>query len=112
MSQINTLKSVVAKREAELKKVQESESLKTKRIIQLEAQFREATHDGTNNISQDNHDQQKIYILEEKTNNLEKQVTLLFSKLDVFQHTSSPQPSTEYRYTCEVCDNQFDRNDD
>ena len=112
MSQINTLKSVVAKREAELKKVQESETLKTKRIIQLEAQLREARHDGISNISQDNHDQQKIYNLEEKTNNLEKQVNLLFSKMDSFQQNTSPQSSTEYRYICEVCDSEFHTNDD
>ena len=42
MSQINTLKSIVAKREAELKKSNESNELKAKRIMNLEAQLKEA----------------------------------------------------------------------
>ena len=110
-SQINTLKSIVAKREAELKKVQESDNLKAKRIRNLEAQLDEARKQGYNEITPEHPEVisnplslLKIKNLEDKTEKLEHQVELLFSKLENPTHTVG-NPSI--CYICEVCDVEF-----
>ena len=99
-SQINTLKSVVARREAELKKVQESDNLKAKRIMQLEAQLSEArdavcllNSNGSEKIPDvpelsDKGKQNENHLLSNlanKTTNLENQMTILLSKFDNLQ---------------------------
>ena len=100
-SQINTLKSVIAMREAELKKSKESNDLKAKRIIQLEAQLNESRKVGVNLSASDNNgeDLNRIAIanLETKTADIEQKMITLLSRIDV-QETS---------YVCEYCDDEF-----
>ena len=108
-SQINTLKSIVAKREAELKKVQESDKLKSKKIMLLEAQLNEArksilSPDNTSEISHDS-ERKKIETLELKTNHLEDQIAILFSKLEIQTENDSPQIIEQTRnvFICHIC---------
>ena len=111
-SQINTLKTVVAKREAELKKVQESDNLKAKRIMNLESQLNEARK--TACFQNLNSDDLKITNLENKTICLEEQVTLLTSKFEIFQSNMEKPSNTKNHsenpkkiYTCDTCDMDF-----
>ena len=104
ISQINTLKSVIAKREAELKKVQESETLKTKKIIQLEAQLSEARKIGCITLDEENDETQRIKKLEMKTTTLENQVTILFNKLE-------NRESYTQVFNCDICDSEFNQRD-
>ena len=119
-SQINTLKSIVAKREAELKKVQESDNLKAKKIMNLETQLNEARKLAcqTNSIpeTQTNHgsfmDSSKIYNLETRTNYLENQIILLSSKLEKIEvNPSKAQPISPPGiitvYPCDLCECDF-----
>ena len=111
-SQINTLKTVVAKREAELKKVQESDNLKAKRIMNLEAQLNEARK--TACFQNLNSEDLKITNLENKTSCLEEQVILLTSKFETFQsnmekpsNTKTPFENPKKIYSCDTCDMDF-----
>ena len=79
-SQINSLKSVIAMREAELKKCKESNDLKSKRIMYLEEQLNQArklsgrsTAAATFNENQNEHDLNKAAIetLEARTSTIE-----------------------------------------
>ena len=117
-SQINTLKSIVAKREAELKKVQESDNLKAKRIMNLEAQLNEArkTVCQVKDFAKDNHDKTsnenqteniKITNLELKTNSLEQQVTILFSKLETINHAKEEPKVSGKIFSCDLCEAEF-----
>ena len=110
-SQINTLQSVLARREIELKKVQESDNLKAKKIMNLEAQLSEArkaacqTESVRNATFDDNHKCQetaRINSLEIKTNHLEQMISLLSSKLE-----ASEININNARYNCEVCGKTF-----
>ena len=106
-SQLDSCRGIIAQREAELKKVKESDSLKAKRIMQLDAQLQEArnlinkssqstetgaqipkadepTNDNNNKQRHSNEDV-KIILLEAKTNTLEHQMTSMSSKLDSLQ---------------------------
>ena len=126
-SQINTLKSVMAKREAELKKVQESDNLKAKKIMNLEAQLSEArkfacqtncpdiqkTETSKDNLMEP--DNSKITILEIKTTNLESQMTLLMSKNEDIELSQNREvaevptgTSNRIVYSCDLCDSEFD----
>ena len=112
-SQLDSCRGVIAQREAELKKLKESDSLKAKRIMQLEAQLQEARHQITKSskpteepvhiplldaipTNLNNKDYVKVLLLEEKTNTLEHQITSLFSKIDSLQaiFLSRNQPSS------------------
>ena len=106
-SQINTLKSVIAKREAELKKVQESDNLKAKKIMQLEAQLREARKNGCmpDDDDKDCDDSSKIKNLEMKTATLEEQVAILFNKLKMGIHAETSI------FNCETCNKEFNHKD-
>ena len=102
-SQLDSCRGIIAQREAELKKIKESDTLKTKRIMQLDAQLQEATNlinktSSTNpvpvepimaqltpNLQSSSHENSKILILENKTTSLEIQLTTLSSKLDTIQ---------------------------
>ena len=101
-SQLDSCRGVIAQREAELKKLKESDSLKAKRIMQLEAQLQEARHLITKSsktteepvpISASdpiptilNHkDDVKVILLEAKTNTLEHQMASISSKIDSLQ---------------------------
>ena len=135
-SQINTLKSIVAKREAELKKLEESDNLKAKRIMNLEAQLNEARKNNCDPSTSPVHtttENLKIKNLESKTNTLEHQISILFSQMKNIKETSDkyscnvcekePSDKTEKRdhittnhtkpsehrniYTCDVCDCEF-----
>ena len=108
-SQINTLKSVIARRELELKKVQESDNLKAKKIMNLEAQLSEARKaacqtESFKNVTNDNNlkcqETARINNLEIKTNHLEHQLLLLSSKLEASQHNNE-------RYNCKTCGKAF-----
>ena len=118
VSQINTLKSIVAKREAELKKVQESDNLKAKRIMQLEAQLFEArkfeNKDNSNHTETRSEDHERrdmeIANLVIKTDNLQTKVELLLKKFDNSQ-TVNTNTSTTYTgklFICDVCESEFD----
>ena len=104
----------MAKREAELKKAQESDSLKAKRIRNLEAQLDEARKRGYNE-NEGIEDSEvisnllsllKIENLEEKTKKLEHQVELLFSKIE---NPSPAKRNPSKCYICDVCDVEFER---
>ena len=106
-SQLDSCRGIIAQREAELKKVKESDSLKAKRIMQLDAQLQEArnlinksfqsTETGAqipkadeptndyNNKQRHSNEDVKIILLEAKTNTLEHQMTSMSSKLDSLQ---------------------------
>ena len=117
-SQINTLKSLVATREAELKKVQESDNLKAKKIMNLEAQLSEArksscqtnipdmknTETSKENLGEPDHS--KITNLEIKTTSLESQITLLMTKIENIEVTTGTTNRTVY--SCDLCDSEFD----
>ena len=108
MSQINTLKSVIAKREAELKQIQESDKLKAKKIMQLEAQLNEARTNGCivnddNKVTQEN---EKIKNLEMKTSILENQINLILNKLD------NREPVDTLLFSCDQCDSEFSHKDE
>lgn len=124
-SQINTLKSIVAKREAELKKIQESDNLKAKKIMNLESQLNEARKfaceanaripetQNKGNINDNLAENQKIINLENKTDNLENQMTLLLLKFENIQPSQSkdvPDISTETHkiFSCDICDSEFE----
>ena len=114
-SQINTLKTIVAKREAELKKIQESDNLKAKRIMNLEAQLNESRKAAcqANGIANDNQnvtENTKIADLEVKTNNLENQVTFLFNQLENMNKANDASPTSQDErrvYSCDLCDLEF-----
>ena len=118
VSQINTLKSVVAKREAELKKMEESDNLKAKRIMQLEAQLCEArklnneTYSNHTKTSPDNNiplNTLDVANLTTKTDHLQNQVNLIMSKIDDLQtaRTHKSTTCTEKYFVCDVCDCEF-----
>ena len=93
----------MAKREAELKKVQESDSLKAKKIMSLETQLTEArrlvcqSNEGTGSKDTDSYDS-KISSLELRTSFLENQWSMLSSKLET-------SPATTLKlFVCEFCD--------
>ena len=58
--QLNTLKSVIVKREVELKKIEESDWIKAKRIMHLEAQLKEARKFANNPQKQSNENNSDI----------------------------------------------------
>ena len=120
-SQINTLKSIVAKREAELKKIQESDNLKAKKIMNLESQLAEArklacqtkTITDTQTVSNNLFESSKIDSLETKTNNLENQIKLLSTKIDsidAYKRVNCPEniPEVNIIYSCNFCESEFE----
>ena len=95
--QIDTLKSTMAQKDLENTKLKQSDTLKTKQIIQLEAKLQEAMNtlklqknevkektDVLTNEKQISDEDIKIHLLENKTSALELQFGLLSSKLDSF----------------------------
>ena len=98
-SQIYTLKSVLARREIELKKLEESDNLKAKKIMNLEAQLNEArkaacqTETIRNITARDSSttcpEINKINNLENKTNLIEQQLFLLISRIETSQINSN-----------------------
>ena len=91
-SQIDTLKAVNAQKEAENKKLKESNDLKTKRINILEAELEQArsfliqqNKSQSSEPTKDGSEGTKVESLEIKTNNLETQFVLLLSKVDAIQ---------------------------
>ena len=113
-SQINTLKSIVAKREAELKKIEESDKLKAKKIMLLEAQLNEARKSAcatdTNPSCEEN--SKSLVCLEKKTNHLEHEIAVLFTKIESQNYNeiapkSTPPSVSVSVYTCHECDSEF-----
>ena len=108
-SQLDSCHGIIVKREAELKKIKESKSLKAKRIIQLDAQLQEtrnliskssqSTEAGSqiptaeettvtvyyNNKTINYNEDVKIILLVAKTNTIEQEMTSMSSKLDSLQ---------------------------
>ena len=116
-SQINTLKSVVARREAELKKLQESDKLKAKRIMQLEAQLTEARKFGcipnatplhnTETRFENNentHENTLLEKLNKKTTDLEQQMSLLLNKFENLEQSSTTSRDI---FICDSCNVEF-----
>ena len=106
-SQINTLKSIIARREAELIKIQESDSLKAKKIILLEGQLDAARKAGciSNNIpDKNNTEKEKIAILEKKTNYIENQISVLFNKFENSTENITTKDPQRKVYACHICD--------
>ena len=131
---INTLKSTIAKNELELKKWKESNDLKLKRIVQLEAEVEEAKHIITKHkceslvekschhiyesaatlaSSASEESSSKLSNIESRTSTLEKSISLLAAKFESFQavasSTSQPIPETlnQLKFVCEICDDEF-----
>ena len=132
-SQLDSCRSIIAQREAEVKKIKESDILKAKRIMQLEAQLQEARHMINTTSSQDkvytptpgtsdenlapnnSHENTKVLLLESRTNALEHQLTLLLAKLDTMHSLFSmckqtlpcQPPEPEKMFTCDQCDEMY-----
>ena len=98
--------------------MQESDNLKAKRIMNLEAQLNEArkTVCQVNDLAKDNHDKTsnenqteniKITNLELKTNSLEQQVTILFSKLETINHAKEAPKVPGKLFPCDLCEAEF-----
>ena len=123
---INTLKGTVAKNEIELKKLKESNDLKVKRILQLEAQVEESKRiitshkcavpksnddDSRNFLKEspeiaDKCQQRMVSTLEARTVNLEQNMAILSAKFESFtliKQNSHKIPS----FICDICDGEF-----
>ena len=99
---VDTLKATIAKNDLEIKKLKESNDLKSKRIINLEFQVKEATNtiakhqcsnvkedaviiEQSGSVTIDGFHQVKIATLENRTNTIEQNMMLLTSKLENLQ---------------------------
>ena len=128
---IDALKATVSKNELEMKKLKESNDMKLKRIISLEAQleiaktasaehkcneevFKQNTstrEDISEMYSNTNVDIMKVIFLENKTNTLEQNITLLASKIETMQMLAMynrPQETVNKLFSCELCDEEYD----
>ena len=134
---VDILKVTIAKNDLEIKKLKESNDLKAKRIINLESQVEEARNtiskhqcntlkEPSANIQQsgsvtiDGFQQVKIATLENRTNTIEQNMTLLTSRLENLQFNflaankvsdkpsvdKCTKPDVEKIYLCDVCDFQ------
>ena len=125
-AQVTSLKVALAQKEAEFKKVVESDRLKAQKIMTLNAELQEFRNtfikETSTNISVEpsvistnsniNDDKIKVHILELKTSNLEQLVNKLESKIDALQINVTtrnnlrdtyrePQPM---QFPCKKCD--------
>ena len=110
-SQINTLKSIVAKREADLKTLKDSDNLKAKRIMQLESQLKEARDAicRKKSIEEDVNKESIDNVLEKRTKILEVQMNEVLSKISLFERSLYKDPTTSSKIlVCEICDETFD----
>ena len=135
---VDTLKATIVKNELENKKLKESNDIKAKRILNLEAQIQEAkttitkhqcpSFEGppdTETKSCNNDVYQKVQMsnIESRTNAMEHNIALLTSKFDNLQFNilnmnktsgilSSESPKITKVFSCESCDHEtFDRNE-
>ena len=118
-AQLTSLKVALAQKDAEMKKVLESDKLKAQKIIALNAELQEQGNFITkqcnvtpstevpDTISQSTYgtENTRVNFLELKTSSLEQQVTMLMTKMDSFQINLLPSPSCNSK-KCETCEDK------
>ena len=116
-AQLTSLKVALAQKDAEMKKVLESDKLKAQKIIALNAELQEKRNFITKQcnvtpstevpetVSQSTYgtENTRVNFLELKTSSLEQQVTMLMTKMDSLQINLLPRPSCNSK-KCETCE--------
>ena len=104
---VDTLKATIAKNELDMKKLKESNELKAKRIVNLEAQVKEARDTITKNqctsTKEDSvNNSQPKFTLENRNNSIEHNFLLLTSKLEILQFNFLAGQRTQEKETIPI----------